>query len=219
MTRTTNARLAGSAFLVYIAAGILASVLTGRATAGAEGTAARLAAIAQHASYVQFAFVLNLFTCFLALVLAVTLYSLTRDQDSDLALLGFTCRVTEGVLGAIFITGGLGRLWLASAMSTSTLDAASVATLAPFFSKAGSWNAGATFFAVGSVLFTWLLLRAKTIPAALGWLGIVASVVLVIGLPLQLVGLSGGIASQLMWLPMLAFEVPVGLWLLIKKKI
>lgn len=217
MTRTANARIAGVSFLLYISAGILATVLSGRASAGAEGTAARLAAMAQHASYVQIAFLLNLVTCFTALLLGVTLYALTRDQDPDLALLAFACRVTEGVLGAIFITGGLGRLWLATTTGGSRPDTAAIAALAPLFSKAGSWNTGAIFFAVGSAVFAWLLLRGQVIPRTLAWLGIVASLLLVVGLPLQLVGRFEGPGTQLMWLPMLAFEVPLGLWLILKK--
>ena len=42
MTRTTNARLAGFMFLFYIVVGITSLVLFGRATGGAEGTAAAL---------------------------------------------------------------------------------------------------------------------------------------------------------------------------------
>ena len=41
----------------------------------------------------------------------------------------------------------------------------------------------ATFFAVGSTAFTYLLLRGRIIPTPLAWLGFVASVLLVIGLP------------------------------------
>ena len=47
-------------------------------------------------------------------------------------------------------------------------------------------------------------------------LGVVASVLLVVGLPLQLFGFVGGLAGMLMWLPMLVFEVTLALWLLIK---
>src|SRR5829696_5966273 len=46
----------------------------------------------------------------------------------------------------------------------------------------------AIFFAVGSTLFCWLLLRGRLIPAALAWLGVLASVLLVVVLPLQLAG-------------------------------
>jgi hypothetical protein len=80
----------------------------------------------------------------------------------------------------------------------------------------------AIFFAVGSTLFCWLLLRGRLIPMALAWLGVLASVLLVVVLPLQLAGLFGGPTSWsasvtwLVWLPMLVFEVTLALWLLIK---
>jgi len=80
----------------------------------------------------------------------------------------------------------------------------------------------AFFFAVGSTLFSWLLLRGRLIPMALAWLGVLASVLLVVILPLQLAGLFGGPMSWsasvtwLVWLPMLVFEVALALWLLIK---
>ena len=74
----------------------------------------------------------------------------------------------------------------------------------------------ATFFAVGSTLFSYLLLRGRMIPIALAWLGVVASVLLVIGLPLQAAGFLSGPIAKIMWLPMLAFEVPLGLWFITK---
>jgi len=52
------------------------------------------------------------------------------------------------------------------------------------------------------------------IPAPLATLGLVASLLLVIGLPLQLTGWLRGPLASFMWLPMLAFEVPLGLWFL-----
>ena len=78
------------------------------------------------------------------------------------------------------------------------------------------------FFVVGSALFCWLLLSGRMIPAALAWLGVAASVLLAVILPLQLAGLFGGSMSWsgsiawLMWMPMLVFEVGLALWLLVK---
>jgi len=43
-----------------------------------------------------------------------------------------------------------------------------------------------------------------------------ASALLVVGLPLQLAGVLSGSVTQLMWIPMAAFEIPLALWLLIK---
>ena len=161
MTRTTNARIAGVTFLIYIAAGIASLVLSGRA----------------HATDI-----LSLITSFAALVLGVTLYAITREQDPDLAMLGLTCRVVEGIPD----------------------------------------HAGAIFFAVGSTLFSWLLLRGRMIPVALAWLGVVASVLLVVILPLQRAGLFGGAVNWfssvtwLLWFPMLVFEVTLAVWLIVK---
>ena len=113
MTRTTNARVAGFTFLIYFAAGVASLLLAGRGSATA---------------------VLSLVTSFSALVLGVTLYAMTRDQDPDLAMMGLACRVIEAVPGH-----------------------------------------GEIFFAVGSALFSWLLLRGRMIPVALAWLGVIAS--------------------------------------------
>jgi hypothetical protein len=50
----------------------------------------------------------------------------------------------------------------------------------------------------------------------LAWLGVIASVLLVVGLPLQLAGFLNGPSTSLMWIPMALFEVPLTLWLLIR---
>jgi hypothetical protein len=161
VTLRTNARLAGFTFLFYIAAGVSSMALAGRT---------------------QATDVLTLCTSFSALVLAVTLYAITRGQDPDLALLGMACRILEAIPG----------------------------------------RDGEVFFAVGSLLFCWLLLRGRMIPVALARLGVLASLLLVVILPLQRVGYLGGVMSWsssapwLIWLPMLIFEVVFALWLLIK---
>ena len=51
MTRTTNARLAGFIFLIYIA--ITSMILSRQIMSGAEGVATKLASIAQNASLVR----------------------------------------------------------------------------------------------------------------------------------------------------------------------
>ena len=214
MTRTTNARIAGFAYLFYIAVALPNMVLFGRATSGV-GPAAKLATIAQHASDVRVCVMLMLLSTFAALVLAVTLYAITREQDPDLAMLALTCRVGEGVIGALSIPSTLALLWLATAAGVDAPDTGATHVLGGYLLR-GNLAVTAIFFAVGSTLFAYLLLRGRMIPIALAWLGVVASALLVVGLPLQIVGLLSESIVSLMWLPMLAFEVPLGLWLLIK---
>ena len=215
MTRVTNARIAGFTFLVYIAVGITSMVLFARATKG-EGIAAQLATIAQHSTDVRLTILLGLLMNLSALVLAVTLYAITREQDRDLAMLGLTCRVAEGIAG-MDVSGTLGLLWLATTTEATALDAGAASALGAFFLKMQqTMGASATFFAIGSTLFSWLLLRGRMIPVPLAWLGVVASVLLVVLCPLQLAGLLGGPITSFMWFPMLLFEVVLAVWLIIK---
>ena len=78
MTITTNSRVAGLAFWIYFIAGI------GTMAAGRNAAAVS---------------VLSTVTSFCAVVLGVTLWSITRDQDRDLATLAMMCRVIEAVPG------------------------------------------------------------------------------------------------------------------------
>ena len=160
MTRRTNATVAGFTFWIYFAAGIASLLLAGNAPATA---------------------VLSLVASFSALVLGVTLYAITREQDPDLAMLALACRVIEAVPGN-----------------------------------------GLIYFAVGSTIFSWLLLRGRMIPAALAWIGVLGSVFLVVLIPLQRAGLFGGAVNWssgvtwLMWLLALVFELTLAVWLIVK---
>jgi Domain of unknown function (DUF4386) len=214
MTRTTNARIAGFTFLFYIAVAFPSMVLFNRATSG-EGLAAKLAGIAQHAPGLRLAVVLSLGGCFSALVLAVTLYAITRNVDPDLAMLGLMCRVGEGLIGAASIPATVALLQLATATGPQAPDSAATQALAAFVLEQTPL-VSALFFAVGSTLFAWLLLRGRMIPVPLAWIGVVGSALLVVGLPLQLAGFLSGPVTQLMWVPVAVFELTLGPWLLIK---
>ncbi len=216
MTRTTNARIAGFTYLFYIAAGLTSMAVSGRASSGA-GIAERLANIGQHTTAMGVVTLFGLLQSFSALVLAVTTYALTRAEDPDLAMLGLTCRVGEGIVG-ISLPTSLGLVWLATVSGTDAPDAGAAHALGAFLREVGGWTSliSATFFAVGSTLFSFLFLRGRLIPISLAWLGVIASLLLVVLLPAQLAGFLKGPVTLYMWLPMLVFEVALALWLLIK---
>ena len=216
MTRTTNARIAGFTYLFYTAVGSTLHVLMNRAT-NAEGTAATLALVAAHASDVRVSTLLSLLESFSALVLAVALYGITRDQDHEIAMLALVCRVCEAVIGAtIGIPLKLGLLWLATAgAGAGAPDVATVNALGAFLlMPVPSIPIGTIFFAVGSMLFSYLLLRGRMVPVPLAWFGVLASLLLVVVLPLQLADFLQG--PWYLWIPMAVFQVALALWLLIK---
>ncbi len=216
MTRATNARIAGFTLLFYIAIGIASTVLMNRATS-AEGTAAIIARVAGHTSDVRIDIVLELLQCVSAFVLAITLYAITRDEDHELAMLGLVCRVAEGVIGAIGIPKELGLLWLATTTGAHAPDPVAANALGAFLLMPDpNPPIGAIFFAVGSTIFSCLLLRGRMVPVSLAWLGVFASALLVVGLPLQLAGFFTGPLAGYQWLPALVFELLLAPWLLIK---
>ena len=218
MTRTTNARLAGFMFLFYIVTGIAGMILFAPATSG-EGTAAKLASVARHATLVRVAAVYSVVMMMNPFVLAVALYALTRDYDRDLALLALLCRITEGVIGGMSAVAKRALLTVATtAAGATSADAAAANALGSVLLNVQGLTTliAATAFAIGSTIYSYLFLRARTIPVPLSWLGVVASVLLVVGLPLQMAGFIEGLVTSLMWIPMAVFEVAFALWLLIK---
>ncbi len=215
MTRSSNARIAGFTFLFYIAAGIASMIMSAQSVAGHNVTTS-LISVGQHLLQMRLTVLLGLVQSICAILLAVTLYSITRDEDPALALLAMTFRVCEGLSGALHINTSLKLLWLAASNATSGLSQATVDALGTYLLQAPHGNADAIFFALGSTLFAWLLLRGRMIPVPLAWLGVVASILLVAALPLQLAGFLSGQVVSYIWIPMAAYEIPLGLWLIIK---
>ena len=216
MTRRTNARLAGLAFLAYFATGIPTMILDNRSSQG-RGIIEQLASMALHASNLRLAALLIMLSGFCAITLGVTLWAITRDEDPDLAMFALVCRVGEGLTGILAVQRSLGILWFANASQAKTADPETTLALGAYLVNGqGAGGVGATLFAVGSLLFSWLLLRGRMIPTALAWIGVTASLLMVVGLPLQLLRVLPVSATWFMWIPMAAFELPFAMWLIFK---
>ena len=56
----------------------------------------------------------------------------------------------------------------------------------------------------------------RSVPVWLAALGVVASGLIAIGLPLQVMELLPALVTQLMWLPILVFELVFAGWLIVK---
>ncbi|HJP86096.1 MAG TPA: DUF4386 domain-containing protein [Gemmatimonadaceae bacterium] len=216
MTRNTNARIAGVAYLLYIGVAFPSMVMFSKVTAGAD-VSAKLASVARHANDLRLMLVLDLVGVFCALTLAVTLYGITREEDNELAMFGLVCRAGEGILAAILI-GTNGLLWLATINGPAAPDIPTANTIGTLLLKIGGWQtaSAATLFAVGSTAFCYLLLRGRMIPAWLAWVGMVGSAIVAVGVPLERISVVTGSPAQLMWIPIAVFEITVAVWFIIK---
>ena len=115
----------------------------------------------------------------------------------------------EGVNAGLSIPELSSLRWLATRSGTDAPDPRALQALGTYLFH-GDLAFTATFFAVGSLLFAWPSLRGRMIPRVIAWTGVIASALLVAGLPLQLAGFLDGPITQLMWLPMLVFEAAGG---------
>src|SRR5258708_11821768 len=186
MTRTTNARIAGFTYLFYAAIGICIELLMHRARSVDGDSAAKLARIGEYATNVRLSILIVLLECFSALVLAVTLYGITRVQDHELAMLALVCRVAEGVIGTLNIPNYLGLLWLAKAGGgTGAPDIPTTNALGTFLlMPVPSVPIGTIFFAVGGMVFSWILFRGRMAAVSMPWPVVSASGLLARVIPL-----------------------------------
>ena len=165
MIRATNARIAGIAFLLYIGVGMSGMALP-------KGS--------------SFLALVPVLTSFCAIVLGVTLYALTRDQDRDLALLAMACRFLEatgGEAALYFSVGSLlfawlmlrGRIvptplaWLGVVASALLVAFLPMQTLGHFggpgsFATPASWVAWLPMLVFELGLAAWLVVKGAALP-------------------------------------------------------
>lgn len=218
MTLRNNARVAGITFLLYIVTGVTSMVLYTRVIGGSDEFA-KLKTIAHNATTVRVTVVLTMLTFVYAVVLGVTLYALTRDEDRELALIALFCRATEGAIAAFSCVRVLELVSVASiavAPNTSEAQASSAYNLGALLLSQGSstTSLAAICFVIASTIYCYLFWRARTIPVVLSLLGLIASLILLVALPLELAGAFK--VSFALWMPMLVFEITFALWLIIK---
>jgi hypothetical protein len=191
-----NARVAGFTFLLYYATAFSEMGLSSH-SAGAHA--------------MQLLVVLAMISILCALVLAVTLYAITRAVDREVALVALSCRFIEAVMNSVKAAVRIGLLSLAT-----TGVAAQAQTT--FLQKCMSWSGtvSGTIFAVGSTLFAVLFVRGRGIPAPLAWLGVIGSAIVILIFPMRAFRFVSGAAVWQASIPLIVFEITLAFWLLFK---
>ena len=69
-------------------------------------------------------------------------------------------------------------------------------------------------FVVGGFIFACLFLRGRLIPLWLAWTGVVTIGLQLLCVPLHIAGIVPGQIVNLVWLSILLYEVPLGIWLI-----
>jgi hypothetical protein len=164
--------------------------------------------------------VLDVITFVSDVVIAWALYELLRSVDQSLALLGAFLRIADGAILAVVTLNGLVTLRLLSGVDyLNAFDASQLAGLARLYISARGlgFYIGFVFLGLGSAVFAYLLLKSRYVPALLPAWGMFASLLLAAGsLAVMLSPTFAANAATAYMLPMFFYEVPLGLWFLIK---
>jgi hypothetical protein len=122
MTQRAEARTAGYAYLSYIVFTMSSITLYSKAIAG-NGPFQQLSSLSRMISTARVTVLLDLLQIVCALVLAATLYRITKGVDATLALVAMSFRLGEGLLGSLPLLGKLELMQLATAATANVGDA------------------------------------------------------------------------------------------------
>jgi hypothetical protein len=215
VTQRIDAKVAGWAYLSYIAFAMSSSVLFGKAMGGGD-ISQRLLSLTHAMGLARVTVLMDLLQPVCALVLAVTLYQLVKTVNPTVALLAMVFRVGEGLLGFLPLLGKLELLQLAKAMAAgSALELSDLAHGNEVLHRPDEVFSEFCFV-VGGFLFAALFLQGRLIPRWLAWIGVITIGAQLGCVPLHIAGIIPGSVVNGMWLPILLYEVPLGIWLIAK---
>ena len=214
------ARVAGSIYLSAMALGIFSQMFILGKIVVPDDAATTANNILASQGLFRLGIAVDVITFVSDVVIAWAFYELLKSVDKSLALLGAFLRIADGTILAVTTINGLITLRLLSgAQYLHTFETDQLQSLARLFISARGlgFDVGFVFLGLGSTVFAFLLFKSRYVPRALAGWGIFSSLALAIG-PLAVI-LSPWFeanASMTYMVPMFFYEVPLGLWFLIK---
>lgn len=216
----TAARIVGAILLVAMAVAMFAEFVGLGAIEISDDAAVTARSILASEQLVRIAAVAHLL-CFVGdVAIAAALYVVLRPVNQGLAAFGAFLRVTDGVVLAMSTVALFAVLrLLGGAPYLQSFGAEQLQSLARLLLgvRADAMSLGWVFLGLGQAVFAWLWLKSGYIPKLLAGWGIFASLLLALT-PLALMVAPGlrGVVGIAYMAPMFFYEVPLGIWLLVK---
>jgi len=217
MNREKNApRLLGAAFL-FVAVVSLSSGLLLSSVVGSGSISGMLVNISHQQTLMRLSSLGELVTSSGIVVLAALLYLVLRKQNKMIALVALGCWLAEAIFLAISQLGALALLPVSlDFVQAGAPVHSSYQTLGAFL-YAGVNNQGIMihmwFYCIGGMLWYALFYTSKSIPRVISLWGLLAVSVAFVGIVLQVLGYD---VSIFVFLPILPFEVTIGVWLMLR---
>lgn len=214
------ARVAGFIYLFAMALAIFSQsiVLGGMAVAGDAAATARN--ILGSEGLFRLSGAADVVTFVSDVVIGWALYELLKFVDKSLALLGVFLRIADAAILAVMTLNGLIALRILSGVDyLQVFNTNQLRSLARLYLSARGleFYIGFVFLGLGSAVFACLLFRSRIVPRVLPAWGIFSSLVLACGsLAVILFPWFAANASMAYMVPMFFYEVPLGVWFLVR---
>jgi hypothetical protein len=209
----TEEKAAGIAYLGYIVFAASSAMLSGRTMVGSD-LPQMLSTLSRMIGTARVTVLLDLLQIVCAIVLAATLYRLTKAVDPTIALLAMLFRTGEGLLGFLPLLDKLELMRIATDPAVGAANALSDPALVREIMDRPTNNFDEFCFIVGGFLFAYLFLRGRLIPRWLAWVGVVTIGAQLVCVPLGIATIVPKALVNWLWFPILLYEVPLGIWLI-----
>jgi len=213
-------RLLGAAFLIVIVLNLISGQLLGSLGYSqlepTDNMSETMINISDNPTTMQMGIVGYLIEAVAIVFLTVLLYIILKKQNKTIALCAFGLWILEAVMVAAREISAFGLLYSSQEyVKAGALDSAYFQTLASMFyeSTLFIYNAQMVFYCIGGILFYYLFLKSKYIPKLLSAFGIIVASLGLIGILFALFGYD---VPLYVFLPILPFELAIGVWLIVK---
>jgi len=215
LAKLSAGHLCGFLFLFILLTSALSQALAGAAF-NPEDIPGTLSNVAANGKKFRLSVVIDLISHGSIIALAALLFIAFSPYNRSLALIGTLWRVAEGTILALTEVNKLVLLDL-SQKSASATGAQSVAlqSMGRMLISMEQWGfkIGLAFLVLGSLMYAILFVTSGAVPLALGWFGVIASLLAAAGIFLNLINPNLSMASFFILIP---YEVVLGLWLLFR---
>jgi len=164
----------------------------------------------------QMSIVGELITAIGIVLLAVLLYTTLKKQNKIIARWAFGLWITEAIILAVSRISAFRLLYTSQEyVKAGAPDSSYFQTLGSLFYESTQFGYAVlmVFYCLGGILFYYLFLKSKYVPKVLSLWGIIAASLGFIG---TLIGLFDYNVPMYVFLPILPFELAIGVWLMVK---
>lgn len=215
LAKISIGQICGFLFLFILLTSMLSQFLAG-AVLDSGDVPGTLSKVAENDKKFRLGVVIDLISHVSIIALAGLLYLAFSPYNQPLALIGTLWRVAEGTIIALAEVSNFVLLDVSQKSTTASgAQAIALESMGQFVISVGEsgYKIGLVFLVFGSLMYAILFVTSGAVPLALGWFGVIASILAAGGIFLNLVNPNLSMVSFMIMIP---YEIVLGFWLLLR---